>query len=369
MRIAVDARELLGRPTGVGRYLAELLACWSRQPSAAAHHFLLFADRELTLPTGLIGAGGASIEKRLASGKGGVFWEQVIFPQLLRREAVDVVFGPAYSGPVMTGVPLAITLHDVSFCAHPEWFGAREGRRRRWLAWAAARRARIVLTVSEFSRQEIVRTLGVPAEKIVVTHESAGGWFDPLARVEEIPTAREPLVLYVGSLFNRRHVSVLVRAFAALARELPEARLAIVGENRTHPREDPDALARSLGIADRVSIRSYVPDTELASLYRRAAAFAFLSTYEGFGLTPLEALAAGVPIVVYDTPVAREVYADSAIYVREGDTDGVTRALRTLLTDDAARAGLRRRAEALLPRYSWARTADLTLDAVLRAGR
>jgi glycosyltransferase involved in cell wall biosynthesis len=391
MRIAVDARELLGRPTGVGRYLAELLACWSRQPSAAAHQFLLFADRELNLPEGLIGSGGASIETRVAArdaaasgsagpdagrtrGGSGVVWEQMTFPRALRRAAVDVVFGPAYSGPVLTRLPLVITLHDVSFCAHPEWFGAREGRRRRWLAWAAARRARVVLTVSEFSRQEIVRTLGVPAEKIVVTHESAGGWFDSLSQARESPNAetppqRELLVLHVGSLFNRRHVSALIRAFAALARELPDARLAIVGENRTHPREDPEALARSLGVAERVSIRSYVSDTELASLYRRAAAFAFLSTYEGFGLTPLEALAAGVPIVVYDTPVAREVYADSAIYVREGDVDGVTRALRTLLTDETARAALRARAEALLPRYSWAKTADLTLAALTRAGR
>jgi glycosyltransferase involved in cell wall biosynthesis len=373
MKIAVDARELLGRPTGVGRYLAELVACWSRQPTAAGHEVLLCSDRELALPAGLIGAGGARIEGRVVAGAHGVRWEQIDFARALRRERVDVVFGPAYSGPVLTRVPLVVAVHDVSFCAHPEWFSAREGRRRRWLAWAAGRRARMVLTISEFSRQEIVRTLGVPADKILVTHLSAGGWFDPLGRAQNPAegslASREPLVLFVGSLFNRRHVSTLIRAFAPLARELAAARLVIVGENRTRPPEDPEALARELGIADRVSVRSYVADAELADLYRRAAAFAFLSTYEGFGLTPLEALTAGVPIVVYDTPVAREVYADAALFVREGDTDGVTRALGTLLTDDTVRAHQRARAETLLPRYSWDRTATATLDAITRAAR
>jgi glycosyltransferase involved in cell wall biosynthesis len=369
MRIGVDARELLGRPTGVGRYLAELLACWSRQPAAAPDEFLLFADRELTLPAGLIGTGGASIATRVVPGGHGVRWEQLTFRRALAQEAVDVVFGPAYSGPILTRLPLVITLHDVSFCAHPEWFGAREGRRRRWLAWAAARRARTVLTVSYFSRHEIVRTLGVPATKVVVTYESAGGWFNPVGDVGTAApqAAREPLVLYVGSLFNRRHVSVLVRAFAALARELPTARLVIVGENRTHPREDPEALARELGMGDRVSLRSFVSDAELADLYRRAAAFAFLSTYEGFGLTPLEALAAGVPIVVYDTPLSHEIYGDAALRTREGDVEGVTRALRTLLTDEAARAQLLAHADALLPRYTWERTAAATLDVLRRA--
>jgi glycosyltransferase involved in cell wall biosynthesis len=365
MRIGVDARELLGRPTGVGRYLAELLACWSRQPAAAPDEFLLFADRDLTLPAGLIGSGGATISTRVASGGHGVRWEQLTFRQTLAREAVDVAFGPAYSGPILTRIPLVITLHDVSFCAHPEWFGAREGRRRRWLAWAAARRARLVLTVSEFSRQEIVRTLGIPAGKIVVTHESAGGWF---AHTETSSAPREPLVLYVGSLFNRRHVSLLIRAFATVARQVPAAKMEIVGENRTHPREDPEALARELGIADRVSVRSYVSDAELADLYRRAAAFAFLSTYEGFGLTPLEALAAGVPIVVYDTALSREVYGNAAMFIREGDADGVASALRSLLTDDAARAQMLTRAETLLAGYSWERTASATLD-VLRQAR
>ncbi len=366
MRIAIDGRELLGRPTGVGRYLAELLACWSRQPAAARHELLLFANEPLSLPAGLIGTGGAHVSTRVVPGGNGVVWEQVHLRRAVQG-AADVLFGPAYSGPLFSGLPLVVTMHDVSFFAHPEWFGAREGRRRRWLAWAAARRARVVVTISEFSRQEIVKRLGVPAQKVIVTPLSAGGWFGSQDGSKEArKKAREPMVLYVGSLFARRNIPLLIRAFARLG---PESRLVIVGENRTNPREDLERLARTLGVAERVSVRSYVSDAELAALYRQASAFAFLSTYEGFGLTPLEALSAGVPIVVFDTPVAREVYGDAALYAREGDADDVSHALHTLLTDTTTREQLRTRADAVIARYSWDRTATATLDALTSAAR
>jgi glycosyltransferase involved in cell wall biosynthesis len=370
MKIAIDARELLGRPTGVGRYLAELLACWSRQPSASAHTLQLFADQAITLPNGLIGSGGATMSTHVvpgARGVRGVLWEQLSFRRAVRD--ADVVFGPAYSGPLFGRPPLVVAMHDVSFYAHPEWFGAREGRRRRWLARASARRARVLMTISAFSKEEIVRRLGVPAEKIVVTPLSAGGWFGSTGVMSgEMAGEREPIVLYVGSIFSRRNVPLLMRAFAGV-RDIPHARLVIVGENRTSPRDDLEGLAQALGIADRVSIRSYVSDDELAALYRRAAAFAFLSTYEGFGLTPLEALAAGVPIVVCDTPVAREVYGDAALYVRDGDTNAVTLALSTLLGDTTTRSQLATRAAAVLARYSWDRTAIATLHAITSAAR
>ena len=102
-------------------------------------------------------------------------------------------------------------------------------------------------------------------------------------------------VLTVGSIFNRRHVDHLIRAFARIAARLPGARLVIVGENRTHPHQDLGALIRDLRVTDRVDLRSYVSDDELLALYGQARAFAFLSTYEGFGLTPVEAIISGVP--------------------------------------------------------------------------
>ena len=126
----------------------------------------------------------------------------------------------------------------------------------------------------------------------------------------------EPTVLYVGSIFSRRHVPELIEGFTRLARRHPQARLEIVGDNRTTPRIDLDAIVRASGVAGRIQIRSYVSDEELRGLYRSARAFAFLSDYEGFGLTPVEALSAGMPLVVLDTPIAREIYGPAAIYVQ-----------------------------------------------------
>jgi glycosyltransferase involved in cell wall biosynthesis len=375
MKIAVDARELIGRATGVGRYLAELLAVWSREPSAAAHEFVLIAPAAFTLADSILGRGGATITTRVVPGSGRVWWEQWTLARTAAQARADVLFCPGYSGPIATRIPLIVTVHDVSFWAHPEWFSTREGWRRRATTWLAANRARAIVAVSAFSRDEIVRYLDVPADRIRVIHNGLGGVFDPqLGAHAPIHDPSSPLILTVGSIFQRRHVDILMRAFARIARHLPTARLVIVGENRTYPYVDLDPLVRHLAIGDRVDLRSYVPDEELRALYARASVFAFLSTYEGFGLTPLEALAAGVPTIVYDTPVSREIYGDAAAMVPIGDIDALATRLRQMLTapavdDRGPRADRDQRAHAIRARYSWTRTASATLAAIEEAAR
>ena len=176
-------------------------------------------------------------------------------------------------------------------------------------------------------------------------------------------------MLYVGSIFNRRHVPDLIRAFGQVLGAVPDARLEIVGEDRTYPAEDLAALARNLNIADRVVIRDYVTDEELADLYHSARAFAFLSEYEGFGLTPVEALSCGIPVVVLDTPVARETCGGAARYVKLGDTDELVRHLAALLSEPASHADTLSEAPSVLTRYSWPDAARATLDALEASGR
>ena len=369
LRIGIDARELLGSATGVGRYVAELLQRWAARPDAGRHRFLLYAPGERhgeitsRLAVGLTGAW----EVRSVAGNGKTWWEQVQLPAAAARDSLDVFFAPAYTAPLRLRVPTVVTIHDVSYMAHPEWFPWRTGLRRRWLTGRSARRAARVLTPSEFSRREISDHTGVPLDRIEVTHN---GLSQPaLAPVTPRGESREALILFAGSIFNRRHVPDLVRAFARVAERHPHVRLVVAGENRTFPREDPEGLARSLGVANRVEFRAYVQDQELAGLYNRASVFAFLSEYEGFGMTPLEALAAGVPVVVADTAVAREVCGPSACYVRTGDIEETASAIGRLLTDKAERARLLAAAPGILSRYRWEDTADLTLRALERAAR
>jgi glycosyltransferase involved in cell wall biosynthesis len=177
--------------------------------------------------------------------------------------------------------------------------------------------------------------------------------------------AREPLVLFVGSVFNRRRLPATISAFAAATASRQDARLVIAGADRSYPALDLSGLAAEAGVAGRIELKHYVSEDELTSLYSRASVFVFLSEYEGFGLTPLEALSAGVPIVVLDTPVAREVYGDAAWYVSaEQDVRDASAAIRTLLTDEASRARILQQAPAVLARYSWDQAADATLAGI-----
>src|SRR5262249_29290848 len=198
-----------------------------------------------------------------------------------------VLVRPGYAGPLVADTPMVVAVHDVSFAAHPEWFHWREGLRRRFITRNAAQRAARVITISEFSRREIAEHLGVPESRIDVVYP---GVTSPAAVGRPRPDGRQRAVLYVGSVFNRRHVPELIAGFASVAARHPDVRLDTVGGNRTFPYIDVDRLARDSRAADRVHIRPYVDQTTLAQLYAGAHAFAFLSEYEGFGLTPLEAL-------------------------------------------------------------------------------
>ena len=361
MRIGIDARELCGKPTGVGRHLSGLLRAWSTDPAASRHTFVLYAPEKITTPL-------PKAELRVVPGSPGTAWEQLALPRAIKADHLDVFFAPGYTSPLLLNVSTVVLVHDVSFAAHPEWFRWREGLRRRLLTRWSSEHAKVVLTVSEAARREIITHFGVPENRVRCIYP---GVLPPGSQSSRLPTGMssregQTLVLFAGSIFNRRHLPDLIRAFKPIAKNHAGAHLAIVGDNRTHPYEDLPAIAAAAGIAPQVLIRPYVSDAELAELYGRARAFALLSEYEGFGHPPLEALGYGVPSVLLDTDVAREVCGDAALYVANGDISGITTALNSLLFDEAVRARVLEAAPAVLARYSWNRAAAETL-AVLEA--
>jgi glycosyltransferase involved in cell wall biosynthesis len=354
LHIAIDGRELFGKRTGVGRYLFEVLKEWKRIP----HRCSVIVPDE---PTDLLRQLGGHFQWIVEAGAGtGTRWEQTRLPRALRATAPDVFLAPANTAPLRLPCPFVVVVHDVSYFAHPEWFGRREGWRRRWLTRSAAHRAAGVVTVSEFSRQEIARYLQTPLEKIQVA--------SPGAPPEQtgLDARREPVVLYVGSLFNRRRIEELMRGFAETARTVRDARLVLVGDNRTSPVIDPDELARTLGIADRFTWHRYIDDADVSRLYATARVFAFLSDYEGFGIPPLEAIAHGVPVVLLDTDVTREIYGSGALLVQP-DPGDIGQALRRLLTDPEAHALMLAAGRTRLHAFSWQRTAGMLLAALERA--
>jgi alpha-1,3-rhamnosyl/mannosyltransferase len=172
----------------------------------------------------------------------------------------------------------------------------------------------------------------------------------------------------VGSIFNRRHVPDLIRAFGRLARRHAGASLDLVGDDRSYPPEDLHDTIRAEELDGRVRWHRFVSDEQLGDLYSRARVFAFLSEYEGLGMTPLEALAAGVPPVLLDTPAARESCGDAALYAAPGDLPGIARALEHAMYDDATRSKILAAAPAVLARYSWPRAAEQTLTVIEEVG-
>jgi glycosyltransferase involved in cell wall biosynthesis len=353
MRIGVDARELSGRVTGVGRYLAGLLREWSTNERARTHEFVLYGSEPIA-----IALDARRFPTRLVPGSPGTWWEQVQLPPAAARDHLDVFFAPAYTAPLRLRVPTVVTIHDLSYVAHPEWFRLREGLRRRWLTRGTAARARTIITVSEWSRREIVDLLGVPDDRVRVIPQGI--------EVAASHASDSPNVLFVGSIFNRRHVPDLIRAFGSLAERYPDASLDLVGDNRSYPREDIERIIDVHGLKGRARWHRYVTDDQLRDLYARARVFAFLSEYEGLGMTPLEALAAGVPAVLLDTAVARESCEGAALYVPPNDLPATVRALESALFDDAVRARLLGAARAALAKYDWPKAASATL-AVLEA--
>lgn len=353
MRIGIDARELSGRSTGVGRYLSGLLHEWTLDDRARRHEFVLYAHQ----PIG-VALDARRFPTRIVAGGGGTRWEQQQLLPTLARDHVDVFFAPGYTAPLFARLPLVVAIHDVSFAAHPEWFSAREGLRRRLITRRVAAAARAVTTLSEFSKRELIELLGVAEEKI---HIIRPGVTNPSPEVRA-PNRSGARVLYVGSIFNRRHVPDLIRAFGTVARKHPDARLDLVGDDRSFPREDIPAVIARERINGRVFWHQYVSDAELSALYSAARAFAFLSEYEGLGLTPLEALSSGVPPLLLDTAIARESCGEAALYVQKGDIPGIAAGLEQLLFSEAERQSLLAAAPPVLARYDWPRAARETLS-------
>jgi glycosyltransferase involved in cell wall biosynthesis len=227
----------------------------------------------------------------------------------------------------------------------------------------SARRAHRVVTVSNVSATEIQRWLGIDARRILLAPPAASHIDVRAPRATASPT-----VLFVGSLFNRRRVPEMLQGFALARRRLPGARFVLAGDNRTTPRLDPRGIADQLGIRDAVDYLEYVSDSDLAGLYADAGVLLFISDYEGFGIPPMEALAHGVPVILADTPLSRELLGDGARLV-DPRPDAIADAIVALLTDSGERLARVGAGQARLRQFTWVNSATTIRHALADAAR
>ena len=378
MKIAVVAYEIEGDKTGVGRYLEGLMSGVARAGNDW-RWLLYFKGDPFHHP--LWAGGGTGFEPvfdRRPSARP-IPWEQLRLPRLLRRDRPDVVFSPAYSLPPAAGAPGLVTVHDLSFELLPAEFPRRERWRRRLLARRAVKRARRVLTDTEEIARDLMRVYGVAYDKIGVVPLGLDAKFltrDPEAAADDDPAAddadlepygiQRPYLLHLGSILERRHPRLLIDAFKAVAPEHPELSLVIAGRNRLRRREDLDDWIQASGVAGRVHRVGYVREEDLVTLYRRATLTYYLSSYEGYGLPPLESLAAGTPAIVSRGLALDELWPEYPYRILTLDRAAVVKITRAALSGSAERRRIAREGTRRMSRLGWRRAAQLFLGEIDR---
>ena len=364
LRIGIDGRELSGKPTGVGRYLRSLLRRFALDKR---HQFVIYGSAPIALPVE-----SPCLETRTLPGGHALAWEQRTLPKALVDDRIDVLLSPAYSCPLFASVPRVTAIHDLSFFARREEFGFAHGLRRRVMARLSARASRTILACSEFTKTEVERHLGAAAA--AKTEVVLLGPDDDLPPGSSREESRKALgieegaayVITVGTVLRRRNVGTLIRAVARLREAMPEIRLGIIGENRSHPFEDLEALAQSLGCAEAVRVSGFVSDEEVAAHYAAADVAVFLSEYEGFGLPALEAMSRSVPVVIANRGSLDEMFAKGALVV-EPDETAVAAALNRALNEPKLSADLRWKGLERAKSFSWVRASNETLAVLERA--
>lgn len=384
--IGVVAYEMEGAPTGVGRYLEELLTALRGTPRARGWCLKLFFKGdpfEHPLWTGGE-AGGCTCEAvfdRRADAHP-IFWEQVRLPRVLRARPVDLLFSPGYSLPPGASRASLVTIHDLSFEVLPRDFSFRERWRRRFLARRAARSATRVLTDTGRTATELRRRYGVPEERIAVVPLGVSARFEQARESGSRGDAgrsepfsglgvRRPYLLVLGSILGRRRLDLVLAALNRLlggsAKDrsagtagsfADDLQLVIAGSNQLPRPDDLDRMIRSSGCADRVIRIGYVEDGVLPDLYAGAVGTIYVSEYEGYGLPPLESLAAGVPALVADAPALLELWPDYPLRCDRLDVDAVTDGLRRLLFDTAAHESAASEGPMRVRSLTWARAAE-----------
>jgi glycosyltransferase involved in cell wall biosynthesis len=308
-------------------------------------------------------------------GRGGqigkVLFEQRTFPQIVKRVGADIAHVPYWGSPLSSPARLVVSILDVIPLAIPDYSRTFGGRLYTSLVSATARGAAHILTLSEASKQDIVKYLDIPPEMITPTYLAADEAYHPRIGSERDAAVREKydlperFILYLGGFDLRKQVNQLLLAYTyVMQAESDNTPLVLAGkEPKWGEYMFPDLrkYAQELGIADNVRWIGFVDEADKPSLYRLASVFAYPSIYEGFGLPVLEAMASGTPVVANEISSIPEIAGDGAFLVEAGNARKMAGALIALLNQEPLRGAQINQGLGQATKFSWRKTAKETL--------
>jgi glycosyltransferase involved in cell wall biosynthesis len=352
----------------MGRYLINLLQAFAQV--APRHRYIVYGPPGMHRPAFL---DKPCFEVKLlpcrAPFANRTIYEQWSLPRQAHADALDVLFMPAYTAPILpTACALVTAIHDAVYLRGDVQIRLGDVLVPWLFSQVAARRSTVVLTDSEAARNEVLCRYKLPAQKVRCIYNASDAIFRTLApgpwdwAVRRRYGLNGRLVLYVGQILRRRHVPALIQSFGAIARDLADCHLLLVGANRLHPAVDLRALVRRLGLGQQVSWVEYVSESDLLCLYNLADVFVYVSSVEGFGLPVLEAMACGCPVITSNTSSLAEVAGDAACQVTPGDVAELEHAMRDILNNRSLRETMARNGVARAAQFSWRSTAERTLQ-------
>ena len=346
MRIGVDIRELeVGKSTGIGTYIRNFLEY--SEAEHPEHEFFLYGNQHTDCC-----AHGPNMHIRIEHESSTLWWDQVVLADLAARDNVDVFFSPYAKGPGRVGCPLVVTVHDLLLLLYPQ-FGSRHQRQKNLLVkplvrWVA-RRADLILTVSEHASRSIRALLGVRDSKVEILPNAVGDRYAPVkdsTAVQEIldrTGIKRPYVLWIGKFQPHKNVQTLLRAFARLDADLRSNLRLVLGGRPDVWFEESCQLAHHLGIGHQTNFLGHVHDRDMPAIYGAAELFVFPSFCEGFGLPPLEAMACGTAVVVSDRTSLPEVVGGAGLLANPDEPESFAVAMTRVLRENEKRTSMERK--------------------------
>jgi glycosyltransferase involved in cell wall biosynthesis len=360
MQVGIDARLVYYTRAGIGEYTLRLTQALAE--TYPEEHFVLLQDRRQVQP--LINAGNVSVVHTWVPSHHRA--EQLLMPWLIGRLNLDVFHSPDFIPPLRYRGKSVITIHDLAFLIYPH-FLTKDAARYYGQIDRAVRRADHIVAVSQSTKSDLVRMLGTSEDAITVIYEAADPRMRPMVRSEALQRVQalygvpDEFILFVSTIEPRKNVGGLLRAYRRLRDDYKLTPALVLAGSPGWLSEDVYTLVAELDLKPHTHFLGRVEADDLPFLYNAARCLVHPAFYEGFGLTPLEAMACGTPVVVSNVSSLPEVVGDAAILVDPKQDEEITVALWRVLTDPALCEEMRQKGLQRAAGFSWRRAAEQTM--------